>query len=182
MGPCSLCSKLWKTCFFTFTKIPKCEKSRKRQKLHQSLVYFCSCDRGFVHCISALHPLLWMSWGGHNTRVKPFHEIAYCPGLASTAKIFTSYSIRQKHALCLLWAGSAAWDIYSLGTNASTCPAWDCGGVWSTVHGATRGSSGEKRMPWVLHTSLQHQENNSPLNQPAVLKAELWEPQGNILT
>lgn len=82
MGPCSLYCNLWKTCFFTFTKIPKCEKTRLRQKFHQSLVYFCSCDRGFVHCISALHPLLWMSWGGHNTRVKPFHEIAYCPGLS----------------------------------------------------------------------------------------------------
>lgn len=33
MGPCSLCCKLWKTCFFTFTKIPKCEKIRMRQNL-----------------------------------------------------------------------------------------------------------------------------------------------------
>lgn len=49
-------------------------------------------------------------------------------------------------------------------------------------HGAVGGSSGEKRMPRVLHTSLHPQENSSPLNQSAVLKAELWEPQGEILT
>jgi len=33
MGPCSLCCKLRKTCIFTFRRIPKCEKTEKRQNL-----------------------------------------------------------------------------------------------------------------------------------------------------
>lgn len=38
--------------------------------------------RRFCALYFSRHPLLYMSWGGHNTRVKAFHEIAYCPGLS----------------------------------------------------------------------------------------------------
>lgn len=32
-GPCSLCCKLWKIYIFSFRRIPKCEKTGKRQNL-----------------------------------------------------------------------------------------------------------------------------------------------------
>lgn len=131
----------------------------------------------------------------HDTLCCKCPGVARTPGERSSMKLLTVQGClyihcqtlhqllyKTKPRSVLTVGGSAAWDIYSLGANASTHPAWDCRGVCSTGCGALRGSSHEKRMLGVLHTSLQHKESSSQMDQSAVLKAELWEPQGEILT
>lgn len=186
MGPCSLCCKLWKTyTYFHFQENPQMWEDWSEAKSRQRQVYFCSCDRGLVCCISARHrlPFLYIYWGSHNcTEVKVFHEAAHRPGLSSHPQLG---SMKQKPSLCLTVAWKYNLGHPSPGVNAPTCPACGCRAGWDTAHRAAGGSPSEKGVPQPSHTSScppcstqagpptkqpkeKIQENSSPPRKSAV--------------
>lgn len=84
-----------------------------------------------------------LGWSQHQGKGLPWNWLLCRAGFTSTVRLATllliSYSIRQKHTLCLLWSGSAAWDIYSLGANQHVPPgtAEGCGPQYMGLLGAT---------------------------------------------